>query len=212
MDELFYSPPSPVAMPRAYWLDFNGRTLSSQMVLVQPSEFEFTRVMKAIDEAGKSDYDMEILNNLYRDSALIIPHRPYAVLTGEFRSKKHTDYLGNPLEPWDPVKTFQEAKFLHFSDWPVPKVGFSTFSSCMVRIRVDANFWFFQPWIAASPAVIQEKQPTCDLNPETGMEDDCRARDIWLGVYADFAGRRKVCQPFYLLSVACALHPIAESR
>lgn len=76
------------------------------MALVQPSEFEFTRVIKAIDEAGENDYDMEILNTLYCDSVLIIPHRPYAVLTGEFRSKRHTDYLGTPLEPWDPVRMF----------------------------------------------------------------------------------------------------------
>ncbi|KAH8424920.1 uncharacterized protein LDX57_002666 [Aspergillus melleus] len=168
MDELFLSPPSPVAMPRAYWLNFNDRLLSSQLILVQPSDFEFTRIMKAISEARNTEYDMEILNNLYRDSALIIPHRPYDLLTGEFRSRKHTDYLGNPLEPWDPVKVFQEAKFLHFSDWPVPK-----------------------PWTAASPATIEDKQPTCDLNPKTGIEDDCRAREIWREVYADFVVRRK---------------------
>ncbi|PLB54728.1 nucleotide-diphospho-sugar transferase [Aspergillus steynii IBT 23096] len=181
MDELFLAPPSPVAMPRAYWLNFNDHTLSSQVVLIQPSDFEFTRIMKAIDEAGKNDYDMEILNSLYRDSALILPHRPYGLLTGEFRSKRHTDYLGNPLEPWDPVKTFREAKYLHFSDWPVPK-----------------------PWIAASPNTIQEKQPTCDMNPQTGVEDDCRARDIWVGVYADFAERRKVRQIVCLMLVS---HP-----
>ncbi|KAI9036774.1 nucleotide-diphospho-sugar transferase [Aspergillus affinis] len=141
MDELFFSPPSPVAMPRAYWLNFSDRILSSQLILVRPTNFEFNRILKAISEAGNTDYDTEIVNNLYRDSALILPHRPYDILTGEFRSKRHTDYLGNPLESWDPVAAFQEAKFLHFSDWPFPK-----------------------SWIAASPATVEEKQPTCDLN------------------------------------------------
>ncbi|KAL4791233.1 hypothetical protein BDV19DRAFT_381768 [Aspergillus venezuelensis] len=95
-------PPCPVAMPRAYWLNPADRTLSSQLLLIQPSTFEFNRVMTAMSNAGSSDYDMEIVNDLYRDSALILPHRPYDLLTGEFRSKKHTAYLRNDVESWDP--------------------------------------------------------------------------------------------------------------
>lgn len=98
--------------------------MSSQMILVQPSKFEFERVMNATDHAKSNDYDMEIVNYLYKDSALLIPHRPYAVLTGEWRTKEHTEYLGNPVEPWDPDKVLKEAKYLHFSDWPIPKVAF----------------------------------------------------------------------------------------
>ncbi|PYH44750.1 nucleotide-diphospho-sugar transferase [Aspergillus saccharolyticus JOP 1030-1] len=169
MDELFLLPPCPVAVPRAYWLNPNDRTMSSQVVLIQPSEFEFNRIKQSIADAGSNDYDMEIVNNLYKDSALILPHRPYDLLTGEFRSKNHTSYLGNAIERWDPMDVLSEAKFLHFSDWPVPK-----------------------PWVRADPKLIEEKQPTCDINPETGLYDDCRARDIWLGVYDDFAQRRQV--------------------
>jgi len=170
MDELFLIPSCPVAMPRAYWLDFEKRILSSQLVLIEPSEFEFNRVMKAINEAKSNDYDMEIVNNLYRDSALILPHRPYDLLTGEFKSSKHADYLGNSEEEWDPEQALKEAKFLHFSDWPVPK-----------------------PWISASPSVITSNQPKCFPNPKTDQED-CRSRDFWLGFYSDFRERRqKVC-------------------
>ncbi len=122
MDELFLLPPAPMAMPRAYWLDFNDRVLSSQLMLLQPSEIEYNRVAKGIENAGSNDYDMEIVNNLYRDSCYILPHRPYDLLTGEFRAKNHTDYLGNQEEAWDPDAVLKEAKFLHFSDWPVPKV------------------------------------------------------------------------------------------
>lgn len=93
-------------------------------MLIQPSEFEFARVMNATDHAESDDYDMEIVNYLYKDSALIIPRRPYAVLTGEWRSNEHAEYLGNTLERWDPEKIFKEAKYLHFSDWPIPKVVF----------------------------------------------------------------------------------------
>ncbi|KAF7713198.1 Glucose N-acetyltransferase [Penicillium ucsense] len=169
MDELFLLPLCPVAMPRAYWLDPNDRVLSSQVVLIQPSNFEFNRIMNAISKAQSTDYDMEIVNDLYKDSALVLPHRPYDLLTGEFRSKKHEDYLGNPLEKWDPAAVFAEAKFLHFSDWPVPK-----------------------PWIEASASVIEEKQPTCDFNPLTQKDDDCRALNIWLGIYDDFKKRRQM--------------------
>ncbi|KAK9251415.1 nucleotide-diphospho-sugar transferase [Lipomyces tetrasporus] len=112
MDELFIAPSAPVAMPRAYWLNFDDRILSAQLILIEPSVSEFNR---------PNDYDMEIVNNLYKDSCLILPHRPYNLLTGEFRSDKHSDYLGNSEEESDPEKTFKVAKFRHFSDWPVPK-------------------------------------------------------------------------------------------
>ena len=122
MDELFLMPPSPVAMPRAYWLNPDDRVLSSQLILLQPSEFEYDRVAKATREAAESEYDMEIMNKLYRDSCFILPHRPYDLLTGEFRLDSHSPYLGNAEEVWDPEATLKEAKFLHFSDWPMPKV------------------------------------------------------------------------------------------
>lgn len=39
-------------MSRAYWLSFENRILSSQLLLLQPSEYEFNRVMKVIEIAG----------------------------------------------------------------------------------------------------------------------------------------------------------------
>ncbi|KAL2816084.1 glycosyltransferase family 8 protein [Aspergillus granulosus] len=168
LDELFLIPPCPVAMPRAYWLDHDNNFLTSLLLLIKPSEFEFDRVMTAVSEAGPAEYDMDILNRLYKDSALVLPHRPYALLTGEFRSKIHTRYLGSSVEDWDPEKILMEAKLIHFSDWPIPK-----------------------PWVAADPTMTQKHQPTCDLNPKTGQEDNCRSRDIWLGLYREFADHRK---------------------
>ncbi|KAE8422775.1 nucleotide-diphospho-sugar transferase [Aspergillus pseudocaelatus] len=170
VDELFLLPPCPVAMPRAYWGNFDDRVLGSYIMLIQPSEFEFNRVMQAIEKASDSEYDMEIVNHLYRDSALILPHRPYGLLTGEFRSNDHTAYLGNDIEMWDPDQVFKEAKYLHFSDWPVPKPG-----------------------IRAPKPIIQENQPMCHNDTVSGAED-CRSRDLWLGFYSDFARRRgEIC-------------------
>ncbi|KAJ3572677.1 hypothetical protein NPX13_g4967 [Xylaria arbuscula] len=168
MDELFLMPPCPVAMPRAYWLFPKEKILSSQLMLVQPSEVEFDRIMKQVESSGRDDYDMEIVNQLYADSAMILPHRPYDLLTGEFRGDNHQNYLGTDREEFDPVTIFNEAKYLHFSDWPVPK-----------------------PWTTMSEGMRQDKQPSCET--KNGQED-CTARDLWNGFYSDFTQRRnKVC-------------------
>ena len=122
MDELFLLQPAFVAMPRAYWLGFEKRILSSQLLLLQPSQYEFDRVMKATEEAGDDIYDMDILTGLYKDSALILPHRPYNLLTAELRGTEHEKYMGDTRQNWDPDMIMRETKHLHFSDWPLPKV------------------------------------------------------------------------------------------
>lgn len=265
MDELFLLPPCPVALPRAYWIHNADRVpvLSSQLLLIQPSALEFGRIMKAIETAGDNDYDMEIVNNLYGENAMILPHRKYDLLTGEFRAGEHERYLGNEVEEWDPERVLGEAKFLHFSDWPVPKVrsflftvpflhctkvhipllpilflircalssrsqspashlahqvsymtrhsSFIThrnhtshtrrYTSIHATYQTDAGrheSWLItllsQPWLSASPSLIQDKQPKCTKDPLTGQQD-CRSRDLWNGFYADFARRRKeVCE------------------
>ncbi|KAM7204685.1 Nucleotide-diphospho-sugar transferase [Naviculisporaceae sp. PSN 640] len=170
MDELFLLPPCPLAIPRAYWLYPEKKILSSQIMLITPSEAEFKRITAKIEHATPDDYDMEIVNYLYADSALILPHRPYDLLTAEFRREKdnHGYYLGNEEEEWDAVKIFNEAKFLHFSDWPVPK-----------------------PWLNAPESLREEKQPQCK---EQGGKN-CVEREIWNGIYEEFKERRgRVCQ------------------
>ncbi|RDA88635.1 hypothetical protein CP532_5841 [Ophiocordyceps camponoti-leonardi (nom. inval.)] len=168
MDELFLLPPCPVAMPRAYWLYPEKKILSSQLMLVQPSSTEFQRITEKISGAKSNDYDMEIVNDLYQDSAMILPHRPYDLLTAEFRTDNHVNYLGSDREAWDPVAVYNEAKFVHFSDWPVPK-----------------------PWIAMPERVRAEKQPKC--RTKDGVER-CIERDFWNGFYDDFRKRReRVC-------------------
>lgn len=173
MDELFLLPPCPVAMPRAYWLE-NPFFLSSQLVLIQPSTQEFERIVTAIDNATTNDYDMEIVNNLYGQSAMVLPHRRYNLIAREFPAKTdgkpHEKYLGNDYEVWDPDVVLKEAKFLHFSDWPVPK-----------------------PWIPASEEIRNRHFPKCDETATTKAEKTkCRTRELWLGFYEDFAKRRKV--------------------
>lgn len=170
MDELFLLPPSPVSMPRAYWLYPDTEILSSYVVLVQPSAREFDRVMAEVDRAERNHYDMEIFNTLYKDQALVLPHRRYGMLTAEFRRENHSQYLGSDKEPWDPAAALDEAKFLHFSDWPVPK-----------------------PWIQMSEDVRAKMQPACH---QVGGVERCVERELWNGFYSDFAQRRQVRCPF----------------
>lgn len=164
MDELFFLPATPVALPRAYWL--NRPTLGSHIMLIQPSVANFNRVAKAIEDAGIGEYDMEIVNSVFGDSCITIPHRWYALLTGEFRSKTHTSFLAEN-ERWDPVRITKEAKLIHFSDDPFPK-----------------------PWVQPTQREITFTKPSC-VSLESGKHD-CRARDIWLDLYLDFKERREV--------------------
>lgn len=173
MDELFLLPPSPVAMPRAYWLP-EKPTLSSQLVLVQPSELEMNRVLEAFQNRSEDEFDMEIVNNLYGSYCTVLPHRRYDLLSGEFRNEDHHLYLGSKEEPWDPNTVYEEAKFIHFSDWPLPK-----------------------PWKESSQEERDEVTPKCRARDD-GTED-CRDRDMWLHLYEDFLERReRVCGSYFL--------------
>ena len=80
------------------------------MILLQPFQFESKHVSTAISNVGSNDYDMEIMINLYKTSALVIPHRPYILLTGEFHATTHHAYIGNAEESWDPLKSLKEAE------------------------------------------------------------------------------------------------------
>lgn len=206
-------------MPRAYWL-LPKLVLSNQIMVVTPSTAEFERNLNKIERHDSSVYDMDIVNELYMEDSEIIPHRPYNLVTGDFRFKgeEHNKYLGtaalprkeeviNPFAPtkepeakpsdnvlttkpksrskltrrlkalfarassdsklhWDAQAVFDEAKFVHFSDWPYPK-----------------------PWLNAPYHQTQSLRPAC----EGGLvHSTCPARKIWLHLYEDFRARRSV--------------------
>lgn len=167
MDELFLLPPCTVAMPRAYWLYPKKKVLASQLMLIQPSAVEFDRLSGKISAAGTDDYDMEIVNELYGESAMVLPHRGYGLLTSEFRRTNHAAYLGSDRETWDPVAAYNEAKFVHFSDWPLPK-----------------------PWLPAPAGIFLAQRPKCRVR-EGAV--DCGDREVWRGIYAEFQSLRQVC-------------------
>jgi hypothetical protein len=196
LDELFQLPQTPVAMPRAYWTDSPSPgqwPLTSMLVLLQPDRRELQGMLATLRSwwieskqtmSGVKQYDMELLNHRFGSSALILPHRPYALLSAEFRRPHHEAYLGTINAPadvkvkqkWNPDAVLKEAKLVHFSDWPLPK-----------------------PWIMWPHDGLVEIQPNC-----TELHDDhtftCRERDVWKELYDDYRRRRKdICR---LLSVA----------
>jgi alpha-N-acetylglucosamine transferase len=139
-------------------------------MLIEPSNIEFSRIQKQIELAPKYYNDMEIINSLYHASALLLPHRKYALVSGEFRSDTHTVYLGSGTENWDPATVYSEAKLVRFSDWPLPK-----------------------PWLPIPESQRIELQPKCHILPGGG--EDCTARSIWNGFYTDFKKKREeVCR------------------
>lgn len=171
MDELFLLPAeSKVAMPRAYWLN---DTLCTSVMLASPSEVEFGRIQARLGESQPEEFDMEIINALYGDSCLVIPHKPYLLLTGEMRVTSHEAYLGSGEELWDVDNVMKEAKYIHFSDYPMPK-----------------------PWVGTSEAMKLERMPSCRASGEETGGQDCADRGAWLWLYKEFRERRKrVCGP-----------------
>ncbi|KAJ5684825.1 uncharacterized protein N7477_001170 [Penicillium maclennaniae] len=155
MDELFFLPPTTIAMPRAYWLLPHTKTLSSLLAVIQPSYREYTALTDYLKpvQAGQIEvnltdirYDMELLND--------------------------RTYLGNDHEAWNPDLALAEAKFVHFSDWPLPK-----------------------PWIMWPQEILAKVQPACDKDPGTPNESGCRDRELWRKLYDDFRRQRKdICK------------------
>ncbi|KAL6866776.1 glycosyltransferase family 8 protein [Trichoderma novae-zelandiae] len=175
MDELFLLPSCPIAMPRAYWLLDRARSraiLASHVMVIQPSEREFGRLQRSVERAAQDEYEMELLNGLYADTALVLPHRPYAMISSEFRETDHRSYLGSDAEEWDPAAVIREAKTIHFSDYPAPK-----------------------PWKMHLSTGDKENmiklEPGCEMRKDG---EDCAARDAWRWLYADFRQRKaRVC-------------------
>ncbi|KAI4790642.1 nucleotide-diphospho-sugar transferase, partial [Aureobasidium sp. EXF-8846] len=109
LDELFLLPDHPVVAPHAYWLP-DPDTISSAILLIKPSMEEFKRVMKSMFQRSSLDefYDMEVINDLYAGSAMILPNEHW-VVSGEFRLKSHHKYLDEG-ETWDPDRVLNETK------------------------------------------------------------------------------------------------------
>lgn len=126
LDHLFLSPPAIVAAPRAFWnkpVHGDRIVLTSLLMLIQPSHEQAERVVKAIETRGGNDYDMEIVNDLFKDDCLVLPHRGLTFLTGDLRHQSHPQYMGSWTDPWNATVEMNNTALVHFSDYPYPKVN-----------------------------------------------------------------------------------------
>ena len=81
MEELSFLRRTPVAMPRAYWLE-DGQ-LTCMLVVFEQSSFQFERILNASMQRGVAEFDMEILNKLYAEDCFVLSHRKYVPSHGQ---------------------------------------------------------------------------------------------------------------------------------
>ncbi|KZL78982.1 glucose n-acetyltransferase [Colletotrichum incanum] len=177
MDHYFLAPMAAVAVPRAYWLNEKdtpivNQVLGSHVMLIEPNKARYDKIVKEALRSG--DFDMEVMNHMFKDSAMILPHRRLALLTGEFRRKDHKKYLApDEDEEWNAMGEVSRAYLVHFSDWPLPKPW---------KPRTDAQ------WQAALPDCPKEEEEKPD-------RPRCADRTMWSGIYNDFKNdRAKYCK------------------
>ncbi|KAM5345884.1 hypothetical protein ACJ41O_011745 [Fusarium nematophilum] len=168
MDHYFLSPLAPVAVPRAYWLnekdtDIAKQVLGSHVMLIEPNQARYEKIINEALQSG--DFDMEVVNHMFKDSAMILPHRRIALLTGEFRAKDHSKYMApDEDEEWNAMAEVSRAFLVHFSDWPLPK-----------------------PWRRRTKKQWEDALPEC-LESDKGANDrpPCADRMMWTGFYEDY--------------------------
>lgn len=182
MDHLFHSPAARIALPRAYWLEPPKNAtisvkLGSHVMLVEPDLTTYRYILRKVTE--NPEFDMEVVNHIFGSTAMVLPHRHLALLSGEFRKEDHRQYLGeiDAMSGWDPEKELEESYLVHFSDWPLPK-----------------------PWLPRTIKEWDEALPLCTSqavksNSSAAVDDDCPDRREWVGLYGEYdAERARVCR------------------
>lgn len=195
MPEAYYTPARTVAN--------QDPTLSSALMVIRPSEELYEGLLEVTSRKGHAEYDMDVINTLVRTSAYrrrlgLLPWHKYMVLTGIFRDPSKYFHTGSriPESPpegqasnatssllrkdgdengwWNARKVFDEAYYIHFSDWPIPK-----------------------PWIDDKGATIQQHGPKCrdpGLDAKKKGDGDCEEVKVWREIYRLFRDEmRELC-------------------
>ncbi|KAF2069492.1 hypothetical protein CYY_009190 [Polysphondylium violaceum] len=109
LDHLFLLPEADLAMPRAYWLN-NQPFATSLLMVLTPSDELYKSIIE--NGHGGNDWDMDILNRMYRHSPhFIMLPGIYGLLHGEFASNQ-TPWLSKDREG-----TWEKAPLFHWSTW-----------------------------------------------------------------------------------------------
>lgn len=154
MDRYSLASMSRLAVLRVYWPSASlksvaEQTLCSHIMLLQPDLCYYTAIMNETQRS--SDFDMEIVNHLFKKSAM--PHRWLALLIGKFRTRGHADYtMEEPNEEWNAHAEVSRGVTVHFSERPLSK-----------------------PWRAKTKSQWDNALPECDLNDERDNEREDRS-------------------------------------
>lgn len=133
-------------------------------MLPEPDETGYQKIINEVILSGH--FDMTVINHMLRDSAMVLPQRRLALLTGEFRATNHSKYLDPIVDAeWSPVEETSRAVLVRrFSDWPLPK-----------------------PWKKHSQKKRESVMPACpDDDVETEDKPRCADRMMWTGFYEDY--------------------------
>lgn len=96
MDHYSLAPMPRFAVPRAYWPGASLKPLAEQalcshIMLLQPDLCYYTAIMNETQRSP--DFGTEVVNHLFKNLAMIMPHRRLALLTGKVRTRSHADYM-----------------------------------------------------------------------------------------------------------------------
>lgn len=176
MDYYLLSLLDPVAVPRAYWITDTSvkfQIRGSHVMLIEPSEGNYRRILA--DSQSSGEFDMEILSQLFGDTAMILPHRRLALLVDEFRNEDHARKLymaEDPDEEWNAMAVVSRACLVHFSDWALPK-----------------------PWLPHTDEQWNVALPDC-LEGDREAPDKPKCADVfmWTSIYEDYyRDRDQIC-------------------
>lgn len=140
---------------------------TSLLVVSNPSPRLASRIRSLAAAHNQSGtFDMELLNDAAAGQALILPHRPLTMLSGELRhTVDHSKYIGADVT-WNATAEFEAAHYIHFSDWPLRK-----------------------PWLLEDDEIAREALKRCN-----GV-DGCEEGELWRTLYDNYrAARRKTCR------------------
>lgn len=72
LDRLFDLPEADLAAPHAYWLPSKEPAISTAFLLIQPNPRTWRMVQRAIDKISANTYDMDLVNEIFGKTALIL--------------------------------------------------------------------------------------------------------------------------------------------
>jgi len=100
LDHLFSLPDTDVAAPRMYWGD-DTATLTSALILVKLSDRLWNQVDVAMRELSGYSFDMEVVNQLFKKNALVLPGT-YCTLNSQWETNELPSWWQGVEPPRDP--------------------------------------------------------------------------------------------------------------